>query len=125
MKIQIETIPHAEQRYETVGDWFRDKDGTLHIKVSDMGNDKYALLVAIHELIEVSLCEHRGITQGQVDAFDMEFEANRKDGDESEAGDDPAAPYGKEHRFATGIESLMASELDVNWKEYEDANYAL
>jgi hypothetical protein len=133
MKIHIETIPHSSQRYPTVGDWFYDTDGTLHIKVSQMSDERYAILVAIHELIETVLCKHRHISQESVDKFDMAFEAERealiKTGGTAkqhaeivgaEPGDDPAAPYNKEHCFATGIERLMAAELDVKWVTYDN-----
>ena len=119
MKILIETIPHSSQRYPTCGDWKRNLDGVLVIRVSQEIGDKYALLVAVHELIEVALCEDRGITCEQVDTFDKSFELHRKPGDDSEPGDDSAAPYRHEHFFATSIERLLAAELNVDWGEYE------
>ena len=57
MKILIETIKHSEQRYPTVGDYWTDSDGTLQVRVSEMGDDRYALLVAVHEVIEAFLCQ--------------------------------------------------------------------
>ena len=120
MKIQLRTIPHSEQRYETVGDWENLPDGSLRISVSDMGNDDYAFLVAIHELVEVWLCNKRGITDEAVSAFDIEYEKNRPEGDESEPGDHPDAPYRKEHFFATNIERMIALELGVDWKLYSE-----
>lgn len=128
MKIIIETIPHNQQPYPTVGDWRKDEDGTVRIKVSDMGNDDYAFLVGIHEAIEQRLCEKRGITTEEVDAFDKKFETEREaglHGDEDEAGDAPDAPYRKEHFFATNIEALISAELGVNWQEYEKVVYSL
>lgn len=119
MRILIETIPHETHRYPTCGDWNRQPNGTLHIKVSEEIGDKYAILVALHELVEVLLCEHRGITDAAVTAFDEKFEEHRHPDDDSEPGDDPSAPYRKEHLFATGIEKLMASELGVDWKHYD------
>lgn len=119
MKIIIQTIKHKDQPYPTAGYWRRDADGTLLINVSQEIGDKYALLVALHELVEVALCEERGITTEMVDTFDKSFELHRHPDDESEPGDDPAAPYRKEHLFASGIEKLMAAELDVNWKHYD------
>jgi hypothetical protein len=120
MTIIIETIPHLNQRYSTCGDWFRDKDGTLHIKVSQEVGQKEAMLIALHELVEVLLCEDRGVTQEQVDAFDMQFEKNREPGNEDEPGDSPFAPYKKEHFFATNIERLMAAEYGIDWNEYDE-----
>ena len=125
MKIAIETIPNKNHPYPTCGDWRRDLDGTLRINVSEEIGDKYALLVAIHELVEVALCEERGITTQAVDDFDKAFEAQREEGDVSEPGDSPAAPYRREHFFATNIERQMAHELGVDWASYEDSINAL
>lgn len=120
MKIIIETIPHRKQRYPTVGDWFYDKKGTLHIKVSDMRYWKFEALVAIHELAEVLACKAAGVSQRSVDKFDMKYEKDRAGGDESEPGDDRNAPYRRQHCFATGIERLLAAELGISWNDYAD-----
>lgn len=121
MKIVIETVPHKSHRYATCGDWFRDQEGTLHIKVSEEIGETAAFLVALHELIEHKLCEKRGITQNTVDCFDVQFEDERKPGNTDEPGDDPKAPYRKEHFFATSIERLVAAELGVDWTMYDAA----
>jgi len=120
MKITIETIPHEDQRYETVGDWMFNSLGDLFIRVSDMGDWKKEFLVALHELVEVALCKDRGITQEQVDAFDKAFEANRAEGNHDEPGHDGKAPYRKEHFIADIVERLMCSEFGMVWKEYDD-----
>lgn len=140
MKIIIESIPHDQQRYPTVGDWYYSEENgekVLHIKVSKMSNPLYELLVGVHELVEVAKCDVDGVTQQQVDAFDIEFEKNREkrldtaNPDEAalinieEPGDQPDAPYAEQHCFATGIERLMASALNVNWAEYEQEIYSL
>lgn len=122
MKITIETIPHGAQRYPTVGDWTFDADGSLTIKVSKLSDWRYEMLVAVHELVEVLLCKQRGITQEMVDKFDIEFETCRhldQCGEYDEPGDEPGAPYHKEHVFATNIEALLAAELGVEWNDYE------
>ena len=119
MKITINSIEHKDQRYPTVGDWFYEPDGSLTINVSRMQDSRYELLVAIHELIEAALCEDRGITQDAVDQFDKDFEENRHSDNLDEPGDDPRAPYRREHCFATGVERLLAAELEVAWKTYE------
>jgi hypothetical protein len=123
MKIVIETIPHDSHRYETVGDWWYDKDGTMQIRVSDMKNWKYELLVAVHELVEQSLCKDRKVTEDVVTKFDKKFEKERsfgQVGEDEEAGDDPRAPYRKEHFFATNIERLLSEQLGIDWKTYDD-----
>lgn len=124
MKIVIETLPHKHQRYETVGDWYRDGKGTLHIKVSETDNDLFNILVGLHELVEVIQCEQLGISDEVVTAFDRNFERERALGqhDElAEPGDSPSAPYNKQHIFATQIERDVADQLGVKWNEYESA----
>lgn len=119
MKILIESIPHAKQRYATCGDYWRDEDDTLQIRISELADERYMLLVAIHELIEQTLCDQSGVYNDEIDSFDLAYEAKRAQGDVSEPGDDPAAPYYRQHQFATGIERILAAEMDVDWKEYE------
>jgi hypothetical protein len=121
MRISIETIDHSKQRYPTVGDWIIHlKKDEITIRVSKMGNWRYELLVGIHELVEVLLCLDRGIPQSLVDDFDKQFEERRIDGNTDEPGDDPHAPYRREHFFATSIERLLSAELGVDWKTYDD-----
>lgn len=119
MKIIIETIPHDQHRYTTVGDWFYEPDGTLRIKVSQLSDWRREALIAVHELVEVLLCRHDGVTTEDVDAFDKAFEHAREPGNEDEPGDSPAAPYVNQHCVATGIERILAAALDVQWKPYE------
>ena len=120
MNVKIEIIPHSEQRYPTVGDWFFDGEGNLTIKISALNDWRKEMLIALHELVEVLKCKHDGVTQEQVDRFDIDFEKARQDGNDDEPGDDPKAPYVKQHCLATGIERVMAAELGVSWKEYEE-----
>ena len=113
MRIVIETIPHEDQRYPTVGDWWVDEAGTWQIRVSEMGNEKAAFLVGIHELVEMATCLSDGITQEEVDKFDRHYAG------EGEPGDDMDAPYWKQHQLATNVERSVASWLQVDWNEYE------
>jgi hypothetical protein len=124
MRIVIETIPHATHRYPTIGDWWRDPDGTLQIRVSEMDDDRSELLVAVHELVEAILCESRGITEEAVTAFD---EAHCGDDDPyvDDPGNSPAAPYHHQHVFAESIERLLAQVLKIEWEDHEAACLAL
>lgn len=120
-KIIIETIDPDKCRYaahgvDTLGDWFLDDEGSLHIQIapiSEFPNDDQdvmcdsGFLIALHELIEAKLCLSRGITQQSVDTFDFGFAGFH------EPGDDANAPYRREHRFACVIEHLMAHELGM------------
>ena len=79
----------------------------------------------------VHACHDLVFRKNIYDAFDIAFEKEREalinaggtaeqhaDIVAAEPGDDRAAPYHKEHCFATGIERLMAAELDVAWHPY-------
>lgn len=118
MQITIQIIPHEAQRYKTPGDWTFDEKGDLTIKISKLSDERFEALIAVHELIEVLLCKQAGITQAEVDAYDMDFEENRKEGDLSEPGDKPSAPYFKQHGIASGVERMLAAELGVDWEKY-------
>jgi hypothetical protein len=124
VKITIRSIPHDQQRYETVGDW-QIIDGEVVITVSDTGEWLYNALVALHELVEFLICHDRGITQEAVDKFDIDFESRRSADNEDEPGDEPEAPYENAHSIATGVERILAAALAVKWRHFEDAINAL
>lgn len=146
MKIIIETIPHASHRYSTVGDWYTrtemvessridDTSATskevLHIRVSQELADQnplFAVLVAVHELVEQQLCAHDGVTEQAVDEFDKKFEADREaglHGETDEPGDASDAPYRVQHGVASGVERLLGALLGVDWNKYDEAVNAL
>jgi hypothetical protein len=116
INIKLETIPHLEQRYDTVGDWlYNEGDGILLIRVSNLGNWRYEMLVAVHELVEALLCSHGNITQERVDKFDLNYKGD------GEPGDAPSCPYAGPHSLATGIERILAAVMGVSWCKYEEA----
>lgn len=112
--LKIELVPHSEQRYATAGDWQVDDQGVICIKVSDTGKWSDGYLLGIHEAVEALLCCERGVSEADVDAFDMGFKGS------GEPGEDPKAPYRLEHAAADVVERLMARELGVPWQEYSD-----
>ena len=116
--IIIKAIPHREQRYPTLGDFFKDADNNTIIRVSQELNPQHRFLVTLHEYIESSLCEFRGISWHDIDRFDKNFEQTRDLNDLSEPGDHPDAPYKNEHNIAEIIERIVARELNIDWKEY-------
>jgi hypothetical protein len=120
MKINIETIPHAEQRYPTVGDYWDDSDGVVQVRVSDMKDWRYEALVVVHELIEMFLTKARNIAEQDISDFDIKFEQSREEGlVTGEPGDHVNAPYRREHFFATNLERLLSSEMGVDWFDYD------
>lgn len=113
----IKVVPHNQQRYNTVGD-YKTIDGVTYIIVSAFEDWRYQFLVTYHEMTELSLCREAGVTDDEIDAFDFEFDENRSEGDTTEPGDDPRAPYHSQHLFATKLERKMADELGVDWDDY-------
>lgn len=114
-EVIVDVIPHAQQRYNTCGDWqWKGVNNTnLSIKVSDTGNSDFNHLLAVHEYIEALLCKAFGIHAETVDEWDMSHE------DLDDPGDHILAPYHDQHKFATIVERMLAMEMDVDWDEYE------
>lgn len=115
----IHTIPHADQRYPTVGDWTIHGD-SLVVRVSDAGDWRVNAVVAIHELVEALLCFDRSVSQEEVDRWDT-IEAVELD----EPGESPFAPYAREHRAATVHEFALLDAFDIPIATYEAALDAL
>ena len=116
----ISQVPHRKQRYETVGDWIPGRPA--QIRVSKMKDQRYVFLVALHEMIEYELCKMHGITDREVVAFDVNFEAERRlnlHPIDAEPGNHPKSPYRNEHEFATMVEMMVAHKLGVSWSDYE------
>lgn len=118
-RVVIEFIPHADQRYDTCGDWLYD-GATLTIRVSRLPDARYQQMVAVHELAEALLCNLDGVSQAAVDAFDMGPGAAL-----DEPGDSPDAPYHAQHQTATEIEVRLGAAMRVDWNRYAAAIDAL
>jgi len=128
LDIKMRTINHDEHPYPTVGNYADTQTGGRLITVSGMANEDYEFLVALHELIESQLCKKRGITNEDINAFDIQFEKEREEGkhkDDEEPGFDPKAPYVREHTLATRIEKMVAKELGVDWTAYDNTVMSL
>lgn len=118
MNLICKVIPESEMRAEVNGaDWFWDEHGDLQVRVSPMSNWRYEVLLMIHELTEAVMCMHNGVSQAAVDKFDLEYDKTHTF--DLDAGDDPHAPYVREHCLATAIERILCAELDVNWLSYD------
>ena len=130
MLIDFRIIAHRGQRYDTCGDYFR-KGGRVHFRVSRMKDRRYCLLVFIHELIEYLLCRAARVRMREIDRFDIAYEKRRRYHKgwaygltpcgcpfRQEPGDDPHAPYRKQHQVATACEKLIAETLGVDWEAY-------
>lgn len=109
--VVMKVIPHAEQRYDTLGDYWMDPDGTWQIRVSDMGDWRYNFSVLLHEFIEFALITQHEVSEKSVCDFDLAVPAESKYADDP--GFDPAAPYHEEHVFSDAVERLIAPHLGM------------
>jgi hypothetical protein len=111
-RVSIEIVPHEGQRYSTVGDWYVE-GSTLVIKVSDFEDPRVRWAIGVHELIEALQCMQDGVTQEQVDEWDMGAGADCED-----PGMHPSAPYHRQHVYATSVERRLITSLGLSWETY-------
>jgi hypothetical protein len=112
--VRLRILAQNRQRYGTEGDWLWNGD-SLEIRLSrEVGEDdpRYTMLLFVHELTEALLCRSAGITQDQVDAFDMSYRG------QDEPGDHETAPYHGQHLIAEAVERELARQLEVDWNRY-------
>ncbi len=114
--IHILTKRPEEMRYETIGDWQTMREHNIDyetkISITEMGDKRMEFCLALHELIEWFLCEVNGVTEKQVDSWDMSHLESDDPGSEN------GAPYYEQHHLAIAFENLMAKLLHLNWERY-------
>lgn len=127
MIIDWRVIPHSEQAYETVGNYWEDGD-TVHFRVSKLSDHRYEWLIFLHEFAEYFLGKFMGVRIEDIDAFDAAYEKARAQKSahapcgckiQEEPGFDRHAPYRWQHYTADMIERLACSLLNVDWVAYE------
>ena len=122
-RIEMQVIPHSEQRYDTLGDYWIDEAGVWQFRVSDLGDWRYNYSVLLHEFVEFALLQYRGVPEATVLAFDLAVPEGGEFADDP--GCDPAAPYHAEHMMAERIERLLAPQLGVAFEDTFKAAIAL
>jgi hypothetical protein len=124
-KIIVEVIPANEMRYETIGDWWIDPDGTWRIQVAEFEDERHSMGIAYHELREMMTSWVKHVQEPEVTKFDLWFEEETKAGripdTLDEPGNHPKCPYNSEHQKATSDEMGLMTDLDCNWWEYDEA----
>ena len=107
-------------RYPTWGDYYIMLDKII-FEVVDHKNDLYTMLTLIHEMVEYTLLEQRGVPIEKIDAFDIAFEKDpvliQKYG---EPGNDPTAPYYHEHQIAERVAKMMCKRLKIDYEQYNN-----
>lgn len=119
MKLTLTYDSHDEykMRYNTAGDWGYEVQEVGDRIVLTAESDPslaqhYQFLVLIHELIEAYLCMNDNITPEMVDKFDMSC-------DLPDTGEDPRAPYHRQHIMASLVERTVCMLLGLDWYQYE------
>jgi hypothetical protein len=116
MKIEIEISESPkEMRYKTSGDFWEDK-GIIIFQILKQKDSFTTLSILIHELIEYLLTKERNISEPEIMKFDMKWNNLLYE----EPGDDPKAPYFREHTLAKIVERMICNELGKDFKEYSD-----
>lgn len=117
--VHLSTDNIKDHRYRSIDDWDNPSetlDGLIFsTQTADMGNMDYNFLVLMHALVEQYLCHKHKITDEQVTGFDMAHP------EMDDPGEDPKAPYHKQHQIANDIESTLSVALGVKWFDYETA----
>jgi hypothetical protein len=111
-KIVIKKVPKDKIRNRGIGDYLK-KGGGIEIRVADLNNENDELGVAIHELVESTLVNKRGIKFRDIDKFDKKHED-----EDREPGEMKDSPYRKEHLFANAVESAFIKELRKKIKKF-------
>lgn len=114
--IQIQVIAHNGHRIKnTAGDYFEYSPGHWGVLVSDLGDWRLSMVLAVHELVEFLCTQAHGIGESRITAWDRKMTRRNPD---LEPGEQPGCPYGREHRFAEKIERMVAREIGVKWRDY-------
>ena len=114
-KISIDIVKSALVRYPTLGDYYSINGEDVYT-ITAMPQDGMTLAIAVHELVEFMLCQRDGVREKSITDFDISFETGRCHG---EPGDDPAAPYRKQHQAATSVERAVIAAFGLSWEDYE------
>lgn len=121
--IQIAMIRHNRHRYPTSGDFYQLAPGHWAIVVSQMKGDcRFSCILAVHELVEMLCTQAHNISERRITAWDKRCLRTHPD---SEPGDVPGCPYGKQHKFAEKVERMLCRQMGVRWKDYTKALNAL
>jgi hypothetical protein len=118
---EVKTIPIADQRYSTAGDYFIEENGSVQFRITEQKHPDYEFLIALHEIIEEYLTRRAGIREQDILAYDLHWEKRHAKGltTAAEPGHEPGCIYRDQHVFAEIIEGLVALELGIDFDKYD------
>jgi hypothetical protein len=121
MRVLMETVSAGEMPYPTAGEVLWEAPDFLHIKVLEGIESNHpeglyhALLVGLHEFVEMILCRRQQVSYEEICKWDIDHL------DADEPGQLPDAPYHRQHMAAENLEQLLAWMLKLNLNEYDEA----
>ena len=121
IKIKLCKDPE-KMRYPTWGDYYNvgtPKGQKLVFEILDHKKDIYTKLTLIHEMVEYTLLEFKGMDMDAIDKFDIDFENDPiRSKMYDEPGSDPSCPYKKEHEIAEMVARMMCTHLGIDYNLY-------
>lgn len=111
MKIKVNIQDEDLMRYSTIGDYFYVQfQDTLVFDIADQGDPFWNKMILIHELVEETLTNFKGIKEEDIMKFDLE------NPELDEPGESRLAPYHNEHMMAQRIEDMLCVYLGIKNK---------
>lgn len=121
--IVVKTVPNEEIKIRhgfTGADWWWEGD-TLQVRVAaELTDWKERAALIVHEVAEALISRDMGITVTQVDDYDAKFEREHPGDGTTNVGDIDDCPYRQPHNYATAIERVLASAMNISWQNYDD-----
>ena len=111
--IRIDFIKQSEQNYDTVGN-YGETEHEIWFEITELSDPLYSVAILLHELHEFYRNKDLGTTIEEIDKFDMVDHPELE-----EPGDDPRAPYHKQHLEASVIERACLAMAGRSWSDYE------
>ena len=115
--ILIDFVPLHKIRNNGIGDFFTQLDRGV-VRAVKLPDIRYSILIALHEILEFVLTSNANIKESDIDKFDAIVELNGSESDKIDPGSLPNAPYKRQHLFSENIERLVALEMGIDFKEY-------
>ena len=119
--IEIKFIEIQDHRFNaTIGDWWKDDKG-YHIIITKMSDWRYEVTVLFHELTEIFISRHQGVSSKAADSWDAFFDTEYEEGRQplhNEPGFDKRCPYYIGHWWGDKIERIILFLLGGDWKKY-------
>jgi hypothetical protein len=113
--IRIEFVKPAEFRLQSIenyGDYW-ETENEMVFQILDCGNPFYSLAILIHELQEKFEKDAAGISDAEVDTFDLSHPESNDPGWLEDA------PYRKQHAHGDVMERMSIALSGNDWIDYE------